>query len=190
MAKIDTTKIEGYDGMSAEEKLAALEGYEMPDADYSGYVRKDVFDKTASELANLKKTHNDLLSDDERKKAELDEEIKGLHEKVETLEKEKTVSAHKAKFIAMGYEEALATETAEAMADGNAEKVFENQQKFLEAYSKKLKADKFKDTPKPPAGDPDKGMTLEKFRKMSAEERLDFANNHPEEYKKLYGGNE
>ena len=30
--------------MTAEEKLAALEGYEMPDPDYSGFVKKELFD--------------------------------------------------------------------------------------------------------------------------------------------------
>ncbi len=41
--KIDITKIEGYrDGMTAEEKLTLLGEYEIPDPDYSGYVKKDV----------------------------------------------------------------------------------------------------------------------------------------------------
>jgi hypothetical protein len=44
MAKIDVTKIEGYADMTPEEKLKALEGYDVPDPDYSGYVKKDVFD--------------------------------------------------------------------------------------------------------------------------------------------------
>ena len=61
MAKIDVTQIEGYAEMSAEDKLKALEGFDIPDPDYSGYVKKDVFDKTASELAGVKKQLKDKL---------------------------------------------------------------------------------------------------------------------------------
>ena len=32
-------------------------------------------------------------------------------------------------------------------------------------------------------------MTIEKFRKMTPQERYDFSEKHPEEYKTLYGGN-
>ena len=52
MAKIDISKIEGYADMSAEEKLAALEGLEIPEPDYSGFVRKEVFDKTALSVSS------------------------------------------------------------------------------------------------------------------------------------------
>ena len=38
MAKIDVSKIEGYAEMSAEDKLKALEAFDIPDPDYSGYV--------------------------------------------------------------------------------------------------------------------------------------------------------
>ena len=54
--KIDLTKIEGYrEDMTAEEKLALLDKYEAPGADYTGYIKKDTFDKTASELAEAKR---------------------------------------------------------------------------------------------------------------------------------------
>ena len=66
--KIDVTKIEGYSEMSAEEKLAALESYTIPDPDYTGYVKKDAFDKAASEAAEWKRKHNALLSEEEQKR--------------------------------------------------------------------------------------------------------------------------
>ncbi len=39
-------------------------------------------------------------------------------------------------------------------------------------------------------GNPDGGMTLENFRKLSPADRFKFAQTKPEEYKKLYGGTE
>lgn len=56
MATIDTSTIEGFDGMTADEKVAALLGVQIPDAvDLSGYVKKDIFDSKASEAATLAK---------------------------------------------------------------------------------------------------------------------------------------
>ena len=40
MKKIDTTKIEGYESMSAEEKIAALESYEVDDASDNTEIEK------------------------------------------------------------------------------------------------------------------------------------------------------
>ena len=56
MATIDTSTIEGFDGMTADEKVTALLGLQIPDAvDLSGYVAKSVFDTKATEAANLSK---------------------------------------------------------------------------------------------------------------------------------------
>lgn len=38
-------------------------------------------------------------------------------------------------------------------------------------------------------GDESDGMTMEKFRKMSPADRLDYSMKNPDAYKKLYGGN-
>lgn len=56
MANIDTSTIEGFDGMTADEKVTALLGLQIPDpVDLSGYVKKDVFDAKATEAASLTK---------------------------------------------------------------------------------------------------------------------------------------
>lgn len=193
MAKIDVTKIEGYADMTPEQKLAALEGYDMPDPDYSGYVKKDVFDKTASELAAKKKELTEKMTEDEQKKQKEQEERDELQSKYDKLLHESEVSKFKAKLLGMGYDEKLADDTAEAMANGDSEKVFANQKKHLEAVEKKVRAEALKDTPKPTGDGDSKTMTLEKFRKMSPQERYDFSVKNPEEYKALYtetGGNE
>lgn len=56
MANIDTSMIEGFDGMTADEKVTALLGLQIPDpVNLSGYVKKDVFDAKATEAASLAK---------------------------------------------------------------------------------------------------------------------------------------
>ena len=79
MAKIDTSGIEGYAEMTAEQKLAALEGFDIPDPDLSGYVKKDLFDKKASELAAAKKQLGEKMTEDEQKASE--KEIQDLTDK-------------------------------------------------------------------------------------------------------------
>ena len=108
MAKIDVSKIEGYAEMSAEDKLKALEAFDFPDPDYSGYVDKKLFDKTASELAEKKKELRDKLSEDEAAKLKEKEERDELEEKYNKLLRESAVSKNKAKLVALGYEESLA----------------------------------------------------------------------------------
>lgn len=157
MAKIDTSKIEGYDKMTPEQKIAALEGFDHPDPDYTGYVKKDTFDATASELAALKKKNKEQLSEEERKAQEAAEKLANMEKELEGLRKDKTVSEYKAKFLAQGYPEELAAATATALADGDTATVFANQQKFLDEYTKTLKADALKGTPKPPAGSGSEG---------------------------------
>lgn len=54
MASIDTSTIEGFDSMTADEKVTALLGVQIPEAvDLSGYVKKEAFDTKATEAANL-----------------------------------------------------------------------------------------------------------------------------------------
>lgn len=96
--KIDITKLDGYkEGMTAEEKLALYEAYEP---DYSGYVKKDVFDKKASEAAALSrdlKAYREKEMTEEQRKAEqekaLEEAEAGYKAKICSLEMEKVFAA-------------------------------------------------------------------------------------------------
>lgn len=189
--KIDISKIKGYGEMPIEEKLKVLESFEIPDPDYSGYVKKDLFDKTASELADKKKELRNKMSEEEAQKLKEAEERKELQEKYETLLHKTAVSENKAKLLALGYEEKLACETAEAMANGDLDKVFEGQKKHLENFEKQIIAGTLKSTPKPVGdGEADDGdMTLEKLRKLPIDKRLAFSRENPEKYKEIYGGN-
>jgi hypothetical protein len=194
MAKIDTSTIEGYSDMTPEEKIAALEAYESAEPDYSGYVKKDVFDKTASELAAKKKELNAKLSEDEKKRRQEQEDREKLQSAYDQLLRDSKISKFKAELLAMGYEDKLASETAEAMVDGDNDKVFANQKKQLEVVQKAARAEALKNTPKPQPDGDGKAMTLTELRKLSPQERYAFAEKNPEDYKALYntdtGGNE
>ena len=186
MAKI-TDRIAGYAEMSAEDKLKALEALEEADNSAELERMKNAVSKANSEAAAWKKKHNELLGEEERKKQEQADHLAQVEKELADLRKEKTVSEYAARFLGMGYEESLAKETAQAMADGDTEKVFANQVKFNDALKKAAIADKLKSTPRPGVGsDGGTAMTLKKLRTLSDEEYEKFATEHPEEYKALY----
>ena len=187
MASIDTSKIEGYAEMTPEEKIAALEGYTFADPDFSGYVKKDVFDKTASELAQTKKDLKARMSEEEVKKAENDALLAQYKAQAESLQKEKDISENKAKLISIGYEESLASETATAMVSGDLATVLKNQQTFVENVKKIARGEAMASTT-PPAGkvtDGNKTITKEQFKSMSLAERNDLYLNNRELYDEL-----
>lgn len=187
--KIDTSKIDGYETMSAEDKIKALEALELETPDVSGMVRKDLYDQVASELASKKKELREHMTEEEKAKAQREEEFERLRKENAELIRGRAVADNQAKLLALGYDPALAVETAEAMADGNLAKVFENQRQHQESLEKRIRADVLKATPRP-NGDSagSTAMTLEALKKMSDRERFDFQQSHPDEYRELYGG--
>lgn len=144
MAKIDVSAIEGYADMTPEEKVAALEAHELPEPDMTGWVKKELFDKKASELAAAKKSAKPSEADAQR--------IAALEGQVKTLTEEKQTGEYKAQLMAQGYDEQLAAATAEAMVKGDMTTVFANQKSFLEKHDQTLTATAMQNTPKPPAG--------------------------------------
>jgi hypothetical protein len=178
------------EGITVEEIESALADVEIP-ADQSAEIErlKAALTKSNSENAEWKKKHREALSEEERKAQETADLIKQLQEENATLTRESNVSKYKAKFLGMGYEEALATDAATAMVDGDMEKLFSYQQKHQEALEKNIRADALKGTPKPVPDKKDGPITREQVSKMSVNERLKFYNEHPEEYKEMYGGN-
>lgn len=174
---IDTSTIEGFEGMTAEQKVEALLKVEVPEkVDLAGYVKKDLFDKTASELAEAKKAAKAKMTEEEAAKAQADADRKALEDKYTELLRKSTIAEHTARFIAMpGYDEKLARETAEALFDGNMDQVFENQQKANAAYEKKLRAEMVKQDPKPDGagGGNEETNTAVEFAKKLGKQRAD-----------------
>lgn len=146
MGKLDVSGIEGFDAMSAEQKVEALMGLDVPDAvDMSGYIDKKKFDKLSSELADAKRKLNETQANGANEKSESERAIAELQEKYDALMKESTIDKYTAQYKAMqGFDDKLARATAEALFAGDMKTVFDNQKKANEAYAKQLKADAMK----------------------------------------------
>lgn len=178
------------EGMTVDEIETALASIELP-TDNSAEVERlrSALSKSNSEAADYKKQLREKMSAEELKAKEDAEKFEKLQTAYDALVKEQSITNNKAKLLSLGYEEALANETAEAMVNGELDKVFANQKKHLDAVEKRIRSEILKDTPKPDGGNSSNTLTKEQFRAMSTQERLDFSVNHPDEYKKLYGGN-
>lgn len=185
MAKINTSAIEGYEAMTAEEKLAALEALDIPDVDKI----KSALDKATSEASSYKKQLRERMTEEEARAAKDAEDRAAIQKELEELRAEKVVGQHTAKFLGLGYDEKLARETATALASGEHETVFRNHAKFLADREKALRAEILKATPTPPAGDGAEKKTREDFAKMTLAEKQKFARENPEAFNEFYGGN-
>lgn len=193
MAKIDTSKISGYSEMSAEEKLAALEGYEVEDNSSEIDNYKKMISKANSEAAEWKRKHNALLSDEERAKEEAeaerqrkDAEVEEMRAKLAKLETEKVVAEYSAKLISMGYEGELASATAKALSEGKMNEVFANMKQHGDNKEKELRAEILKSTPTPDVGGKTDGViTKDDFAKMGYSEKTKLYEENPELYKEL-----
>ena len=160
MAKIDVTKIEGYESMSAEEKLAALEAYEFeapaPATDAESKL-KEALSRANGDAAEWKRKYRATLDDAKRVEEERAEENKKRDEELEQLRKERTVSKLEAQYLAVGYSAELASATAKAQADGDTATVLANQMKFIEETKKNLEAAALGKQPPITPGKPPKG---------------------------------
>lgn len=179
--------IENYENMTTEEKLAALEAYEP---DMSQYVAKSVFDKKASEAAELGKQLKARMTEDEAKKAQDAADRAALEARVKELETERMVNGYVTAYLAMGYDEKMAKSSATALANGDMDTVFKNQKAFAEAREKDLRAELLKQTPPPAAGNGEGAMTKEAYAKLSLVEKQKFAAENPEEFASFYANKE
>ena len=186
--KIDTNLIPNFDELPEEAKAAIL-GMEFADTpDMSQFVAKAVFDKKASEVAELNKQLKSKMTQEEQAAAKQAEAMAAMQAELESLRADKTISEYTAQFLSLGYDEKLAKSTAEALHKGDMAVVFKNQAAFVAEREKSMKADLLKSTPVPPAGNGEKAPSKEEFLKMNLLEKAKFATEHPEIYKEFYGG--
>lgn len=187
----DLLKDSYREDMSVEDIISALRDVEMP-ADLSSEVDrlKTALSKSNSEAADYKRQLKDRMTEEERRAKEDADSREELQKNHDALLREVNISKNKSKLLALGYEDKLAEETAEAMVNGELDKVFANQKKHLESVRKELRSELLKEVPPPVGGNPSDTMTKEKLRNMSPQERYDYSVKNPEKYKEIYGGNE
>lgn len=165
----DWTKVDGYrEDMTADEKLELLASYEAPNPEPAPEERrgptvsKAQFDKVMSENASLKKQMRSRMTEDEQREEDRRASEEALRQELETLRKEKTISGHKASYLALGFGDDMAAEAAQALADGDTDNVFALTRKHITALERELRAKILKETPVPPAGEEDEATRADR----------------------------
>ena len=185
MANIDVTKIEGYENMTPEEKIKALESFEYDDGSTTISKLKESVSKACSDAAEWKRKHNDLLSEEERAKAEREERDAAVKARLDELELKEKITENMTHYLDCGYSAELAKSSAEALAKGDNATLFANERLFRSEIQKTSEAELLKNTPKPPAGNPTQGITKDKFLEMSTEEQDKYISENPDWQKTL-----
>jgi len=144
------------EGMTIEEITAALADKTFVDpSTLPKSVTKDIFDKTASELAKAKKDLAAKLTTDEQTVAAQKE----IQDQMAALQKENSQMKLKESFITNGYDAKTAAELATAYSEGDMGKFATLNAKFMEgtktALQATIKEQLLKDTPGLQAGNPD-----------------------------------
>ena len=122
-------------------------------------MKKDIYDKTASDLADWKKKHNALLSDEEKKKQAADEELSALRKQGRGNAERKSLLQVIRQLLALGYDK-LAAETARLWRGTT--RFFPIKRSFL-IVTTKTRHSSWGEGSKPPAGGGStKGWTMQK----------------------------
>ena len=99
---------------------------------------KAALSRANGEAAEYKRQLREKQTEAERAEAERAEQDKAMREELETLRKEKAVSDYKGKCLALNMEPDLAAQTANAMADGDMNAVFDCLSAFVDATVTRL----------------------------------------------------
>lgn len=176
MAIIDTSKIENYANMSAEEKVAALEAFEFaaPEPTPSPDVEnlRTQLSRANGEAASWKKKFHDKLSDEEKKEATRVEELESLKAELQEYKTEKRINGYKARLLEIGYDAESADSLARSLPDGVGDTFFDTQKAFYAAKAQKIQEDLLKGQSSLSAGstpkseDPD-AKTVEAFKRAA-----------------------
>lgn len=181
------------EGMTLEEINAALADKDLVDkSTLPKSVAKEVFDKTASELAKAKKELKELkeksMTDDEKLQAEL-EKAKNTQS---TYAKELSKLRAKEIFVEAGLTEKDYSAILDVVVSEDEEKTKANAKNMVDiivaqkaATEKAVKAELLKGTPPPPAGSGGGTVTKEQFEKMGWRERTELKQKSPELFKQL-----
>ena len=182
------------ENMTLDEINEALEGLNLVDpSTLPKSVSKEVFDKTASELAKVKKQLKELqeksMTDEEKLQAELEKAIESQKQYAKELAKLRA----KEIFVEAGLTEEDYEPLLEIVVTGDEETTKTHAKNMVNvikaqraATEASVKAELLKKTRKPPAGEGGGEITKEQFKKMNLIEKQKFARENPELYKEFY----
>lgn len=115
---------------------------------------KAALTKASSDAAEWKRQLREKQTESERAEAERAEQDKAMREELATLRRDKSISEYTAKCVTLNMDAELAAKTANAMADGDMNAVFDCLTAFVEATKTRINNELLNRQPTLSAGTP------------------------------------
>lgn len=157
MARIDVSKIEGFDTMSTEEKLNALLGLEIEepkkdDAEINHY--KQLISKANAEAADYRKQLRDKQTEAERAEADRLEQERTLREELNGYKTRERIATNKARLMSAGVDEKNADIMAKMLPEGVEAEYFDAVKSMIESQIQTAKTSALNSQPGLSVGTP------------------------------------
>ena len=173
--KIDPSKIEGFDNLSADEKVAALlnQEIEVEQTEPADVTRlKTSLSKANSESAEYKRLLREKQTEAERAEAERAEKDREREELLKSLLEEKRVSTYKSQLMAAGVDPDTADLMAKSLPEGVADEYFLATKSFLDNQRQKLLTESINKQPGLSVGTPPTAAQAEREEENLLRKRM------------------
>lgn len=173
--KIDPSKIEGFDNLSADEKVAALlnQEIEVEQTEPADVTRlKTSLSKANSEAAEYKRLLREKQTEAERAEAERAEKDREREELLKSLLEEKRVSTYKSQLMAAGVDPDTADLMAKSLPEGVADEYFLATKSFLDNQRQKLLTESINKQPGLSVGTPPTAAQAEREEENLLRKRM------------------
>lgn len=164
--KLDTSKIEGFESMSAEDKVAALLGQEIEVDDRNDNLDtvklKNALNKACEEAASYKKALREKQTEAERAEAERAEAAQKMQDELTAYRNKERIASNKAQLMTAGIDPNTADLMANALPDGVKDEYFAALKQFLETQKQALLSESLNKQPGLSVGAPPSAGTADK----------------------------
>lgn len=162
--KFDTSRINGWDDLSAEDKVKALleQEIEVEQPEPADAIKlKNALNKACEEAASYKKALREKQSEAERAEADRAEQYKALQDELASYRDKERISSYKAQLMTAGIDSDTADLMAKSLPEGVSDEYFQATKSFLDAQRKNAEIAALGKQPSLSVGTPPKGMTKE-----------------------------
>ena len=139
--KLDTSRIAGWDELSAEDKVKALleQEIEVEQPEPADTLKlKNALNKACEEAASYKKALREKQSEAERAEADRAEREKALQDELASYRDKERISSYKAQLMSAGVDSETADLMAKSLPEGVSDEYFLATKSFLDNQRQKL----------------------------------------------------
>ena len=173
--KLDTSRITGWDELSAEDKVKALleQEIEVEQPEPADTLRlKNALNKACEEAASYKKALREKQTEAERAEADRAEREKALQDELASYRDKERISSYKAQLMSAGVDSETADLMAKSLPEGVADEYFLATKSFLDNQRQKLLTESINKQPGLSVGTPPTAAQAEREEENLLRKRM------------------